>query len=123
MRSAAAVDLAGEVSGNAFTVAGRLNDGGTHHLRIQAPLIDLQSFLPLLSGQSQLEKIQVHEGKLANFTLSVVSEKDKPLVFSGESELKEIAVSLDGRELQQIHGFVTFTQDCLEFYHTDGHIG
>lgn len=117
--SAAAVDLAGEISGNTFTVAGRLNDGGTHHLRIQAPMIDVQSFLPLLCGQSQLDKIQVHEGKLTNFTLSVVSEKDKPLVFSGESELKEFAVSLDGRELQQIHGFVTFTQEHLDFYHTE----
>lgn len=120
---AAEVDLAGEVSGNAFTVAGRVNDGGTHRLRIKAPLVDLQSFLPLIAGNEQLKKIQVKEGRLADFTLSLISEKDKPLVFFGESGLKECAVNLEGRDLQHINGFVTFTQEQLNFYRTQAVLG
>jgi translocation and assembly module TamB len=109
----AAIDLTGEVGGNAFAVAGLLNDDGTNRLRLTAAQLDLQQFLPLIVG-----KPQVVSGNLADLSLTVVSQTDKPLAFSGESELQEVAVNFNGQKIEHVNGFVTFTQDRLDFYRT-----
>jgi translocation and assembly module TamB len=115
---AAAIDLAGELDGKAVTVAGVVNNGVTNRLRIAAAQVDLQQFLPLLDGDAQFDKLKLIAGQLEDLTLVAVSEQDKPLLFSGESELKEVAVNLDDNEIQHVNGFVTFTQDRLDFYRT-----
>lgn len=115
---AAAIDLTGEVDGNSVTVAGLANYDGTSRLRIDATKLDLQQFLPLLAANPQLENLKVQAGQLEDVTLVVVNEKNKQLLFSGESKLQEVAVNVKDYEIQHVNGFVTFTQDRLDLYRT-----
>lgn len=109
--------IKGLVAGNSLTASGTVGGNGSLRVTLRSPSVDLTSFTSLLAAYVPNNELEILSGQLADTKLTV-EKKQGQMTFSGESELKNVAVNAAGQQLRAVNGLITFDSDKVTLYRT-----